>query len=142
MHSASFALRRGALLSLSLTLGLSLAACSGADEPSASADGSTGGGTATVEGGAVEISADNLDFNVTTIEAPAGEDFTITLVNDDSAFHNISIYTEEGGQVLALGPTGEGGQTVETDVTALEPGTYYFQCDIHPDMNGTLVVSG
>lgn len=142
MHFPSFALRRGALLSFSLILGLALAACSGADDPSASADGGSAGDTATVEGGAVEITAANLEFNVTTIEAPAGEDFTITLVNDDSAPHNFSIYDEEGGQVLALGPTAEGGQTVETDVTALEPGTYYFQCDIHPDMNGTLVVSG
>ena len=145
MHLTSFALRRGALLSLSLTLGLALAACSGGDEPSepGATGAGSGGSTATVEGGAVEISADNLEFSVTTIEAPAGEDFTITLVNDDSAPHNISIYTEEGGEQLALGPTAEGGQTVTTDVTALEPGEYFFVCDIHPtEMTGTLVVSG
>ena len=145
MHTASFALRRGALLTLALTVGLTLAACSGGDEPSEPAgtdngsDGGTGG-TATVADGAVEISAADLEFNVTTIEATAGEAFTIALVNNDSAPHNISIYTEEGGQALALGPTGEGGQTVETAVEALDAGTYYFQCDIHPEMNGTLVV--
>jgi plastocyanin len=143
MHTASFALRRGALLTLALTVGLTLAACSGGDDPSepAGSDGGTGG-TATVVDGAVEISAADLEFNVTTIEATAGEAFTITLVNNDSAPHNISIYTEEGGTALELGPTAEGGQTVETDVEALEPGTYYFQCDIHPEMNGTIVVSG
>jgi len=144
MHFASFALRRGALLTLSLILGLALAACSGGDEPSdpAASDGGSGGGTATVEGGNVEISAADLEFDVTTIEAPAGEDFTITLVNEDSAPHNISIFSEEGGQVLATGPLGDGGETVVTEVTALEPGTYYFQCDLHTDMNGTLVVEG
>jgi plastocyanin len=144
MHFASFALRRGALLTLSLILGIALAACSGGDEPSepAASGGGSGGETATVEGGSVEISAANLEFSVTTIEAPAGEAFTITLVNDDSAPHNISIYTEEGGETLALGATAEGGQTVETEVEALEPGTYFFKCDIHPDMNGTLVVEG
>ena len=144
MHSASFALRRGALLTLSLILGLVLAACSGGDEPSepAASGGGSGGGTATVEDGTVEISAADLEFNVTTIEATAGEAFTITLVNDDSAPHNISIYTEEGGETLALGPTAEAGQTVETEVGALEPGTYFFKCDIHPEMNGTLVVEG
>jgi plastocyanin len=145
MHTASFALRRGALLTLALIVGLTLAACSGGDEPSepAATNGGTGGGdSATVEGGAVEISAADLEFNVTTIEATAGEAFTITLVNNDSAPHNISIYAEEGGTALVLGPTGEGGQTVETEVEALEPGTYYFQCDIHPEMNGSLVVSG
>ena len=144
MHSAPFALRRGALLTLSLILGLALAACSGGDEPSESVatDGGSGSGTAAVEGGTVEISAADLEFDATTIEAPAGEDFTITLVNNDTAPHNISIYAEEGGQVLATGPMGDAGQTVETEVTALEPGTYYFQCDLHPEMNGTLVVEG
>ena len=144
MHTASLALRRGALLTLALIVGLTLAACSGGDEPSepAGTDGGSGDGTATVADGAVEISAADLEFNVTTIEATAGEAFTITLVNNDSAPHNISIYAEEGGAALALGPTAEGGQTVETDVATLEPGTYYFQCDIHPEMNGTLVVSG
>ena len=144
MHSHSFALRRGALLSLSLTLGLALAACSGGDDPSepGATDGGSGGGTATVVDGAVDITSDDLEFDVTTIEAAAGEDFTITLVNPDSAPHNISIYTEEGGEALAIGPTAEAGQTVETEVGALEAGTYFFKCDIHPDMNGTLVVEG
>ena len=144
MHFTSFTLRRGALLPLSLILGLALAACSGGDDPSepAATDGGSGSGTATVEGGTVEISAADLEFNVTNIEAPAGEDFTITLVNSDTAPHNLSIYTEEGGQVLAIGPMGEAGDTVTTEVTALEPGTYYFHCDLHPEMNGTLVVEG
>jgi plastocyanin len=141
MTSASFALRRGALLGLTLFVGLTLAACSGGTDPS-EPDGGGGGGTATVVDGAVEISAADLEFNVSTIEATAGEAFTITLVNNDSAPHNISIYAEEGGAALVLGPTGEAGQTVETEVEALEAGTYYFQCDIHPEMNGTLVVSG
>ena len=107
----------------------------------AEADGN-GGGTATVTDGAIEITAADLAFDVTTIEAAAGEDFTITLVNDDSAPHNISIYSEEGGDEIVLGDTAEAGQTVTVDVSALEPGTYYFQCDIHPDMNGSVVVEG
>jgi plastocyanin len=146
MNLSLFALRRGAILTITMLLAFALAACSAGDgeasEPAASAGGDSGGGAATVADGAVEISAADLEFNVTTIEATAGEDFTITLVNDDSAPHNISIYTEEGGEQLALGPTGNGGETVETAVSALEPGEYYFQCDIHPDMNGTLVVTG
>jgi len=141
--TSRFALRRGALLTLTLALGLVLAACSsGTDASQPAGSGGDTGGTATVENGAVEISAADLAFNVTTIEATAGEDFTITLVNDDTAPHNISIYVDEGGEQLALGPTAEGGQTVETAVAALEPGTYFFVCDIHTDMNGTLVVTG
>jgi plastocyanin len=143
MTISSFALRRGALIALILVLVPTLAACGGGEE-SEPADGGNGGGTATVENGAVEITAEEtLVFNVDTIEATAGEDFTITLVNNDTAPHNITIYSEEGGEMLSeTGPTAEAGQTVTLDVSALEPGTYYFQCDIHPDMNGQVVVSG
>jgi plastocyanin len=141
MNLNSFALRRGALITLILVFATALAACSGNSEESQSADGGTGG-TATVADGAVEITADGLAFDATTIEATAGEDFTITLVNNDSAPHNISIYTEEGGESLVTGGTAEAGQTVTIDVSALDAGEYYFQCDIHPDMNGSVVVSG
>lgn len=148
MNHSLFALRRGALITLVLVFGFVLAACSAGDEPSEPAattgDGGNGGSgsAATVEDGNVEITAASLEFSAQTIEATAGEDFTITLVNEDSAPHNISVYTEEGGEQLALGPTAEAGQTVTTDVSSLEPGTYFFVCDIHPDMNGQLVVSG
>jgi len=141
MNLNSFALRRGALITLILVFATALAACSGNSEESQSADGGTGG-TATVADGAVEITADGLAFDATTIEATAGEDFTITLVNNDSAPHNISIYTEEGGESLVTGGTAEAGQTITIDVSALDAGEYYFQCDIHPDMNGSVVVSG
>ena len=146
MNHLSFALRRSALLTLTLLLGFVLAACSASESTPAATEGGNGGdagsGTATVEDGAVEITTAAMEFDVTTIEATAGEDFTITLVNDDSAPHNISIYAEEGGDNIVLGGTAEAGQTVTVDVSALEPGTYYFQCDIHPDMNGEVVVSG
>ena len=141
MNPISFALRRGALIALAIVMFSALAACSGGDDASEPADGN-GGGTATVTDGAVEITAADLAFDATTIEATAGEDFTITLVNDDSAPHNISIYSEEGGDQIVLGDTAEAGQSVTVDVSALEPGTYYFQCDIHPDMNGSVVVGG
>jgi plastocyanin len=141
MNVNSFALRRGALITLILVFATALAACSSSSDASEPADGGTGG-TATVADGAVEITADDLAFDVGTIEATAGEDFTITLVNNDSAPHNISIYTEEGGEALVTGGTAEAGQTVTIDVSALDAGEYYFQCDIHPDMNGSVVVSG
>ncbi len=143
MNLSSFALRRGALIVLILAFASVLAACSGSSDESQPADGGAGGGTATVADGAVEITAADLAFDVSTIEATAGEGFTITLVNNDSAPHNISIYTEEGGEMIgSAGATAEAGETVTVDVSALDAGSYYFQCDIHPDMNGQVVVSG
>jgi plastocyanin len=153
MTSRFFALRRSAVLSISLVMALGLAACSTDDgggnggdggdaSAAASADAGGGSGSATVENGAVEITAANLEFDVNEIVAPAGEAFTVTLVNDDSAPHNFSVYREEGGEEIVVGDVFEGGATGETEVPALEAGTYFFVCDIHPEMNGTIVVEG
>ena len=143
------ALRRAAALSITLLLAFALAACAtddggnGGDGGDASESAAPGGGsgTATVTDGAVEISAADLEFDATTIEAPAGETWTITFVNNDSAPHNIAIYTEEGGDEIVVGEVINGGETVEVEVPALDTGEYYFHCDVHPDMNGTVVVS-
>ena len=148
MNLSLFALRRGAILTITMLIAFALAACSAGDgdstQPAASAGGGSGGdggaGTATVADGAVEITAENLEFSANTIEAPAGEPFTITLVNNDSAPHNISVYTEEGGDVIVEGAVINQGESVEVQVDALDAGEYYFLCDIHPDMNGTVVV--
>lgn len=148
MNHAFFALRRATILGLSLLLVFALAACSSDDGGSASeapgesaGTGGGGAGTATVADGAVEISAANLEFDASTIEAPAGETWTITFTNNDSAPHNIAIYTEEGGDSIVVGDVINGGETVEVEVPALDAGEYYFHCDVHPDMNGTVVVS-
>jgi plastocyanin len=34
------------------------------------------------------------------------------------------------------------GETSELQVEGLTAGTYYFQCDVHPEMNGSIVVEG
>jgi plastocyanin len=139
MNSISAALPRAALILISGTLAVGLAACA------PSGDASPGGGeTVTVSGGAVEISADDLAFNASIIEAPAGEAFTVTLVNNESVPHNFSVYVEEGGERIVQGDTITGpDQSVTVEVPALEAGEYFFVCDIHPaDMTGTIVVSG
>ena len=147
MSISSFALRRGAILTLVASLVFVLAACSsdGGDDGDggASDDGASGGTTATVENGNVDLSADNLEFSATTIEAPAGEEFTITFTNNESQPHNVAVDTEEGGDEIVTGDviTGPDATTTIT-VPALDPGEYYFMCDVHPEMNGTIVVEG
>lgn len=136
---SNLAPRRGATLALAALMVVLLAACS----DGSGADGDAGGGTATVSGGNVDIFADDLAFDVDTIEAPAGEAFTITLNNLELMAHNVSVYTEQGGDAIVVGDFANNeGDTVETEVPALEPGEYYFLCDVHPDMDGTLVVEG
>ena len=122
-------------------LAVALVACSSDDGASqGSGDGSAGGETVSVTDGSVTITAADLVFDASTIEAPAGESFTVTLVNNDSVPHNFSVYTEEGGEAIVQGDTINGGETVDVEVPAQDAGDYFFKCDIHPDMNGTLVV--
>jgi plastocyanin len=133
--------RRAALPTLALALILALAACGGGEESAAAASGdNTGGGTVEVVDGNVDITAADLAFDATTIVAPAGEAFTITLVNNDTAPHNIAIYVEEGGDPIVQGDVFDGGAEVTVEVPALDAGEYFFVCDLHPDMNGTVVV--
>ena len=143
MNLTSFALRRAALVSLSLVLGSALAACSSNGGDGGGSGGCPGTGTATLENGEIRLCADDLEFDATTIEAPANEEFNITFTNAESQPHNVAIYSEEGGEVIAAGEVITGPDvTTQLAVPALEPGTYYFQCDVHPDMNGSLVVGG
>jgi plastocyanin len=140
MNLPSFALRRGALLGLLVSTSLALAACGGtAASPS---EDNSAGGTVAVVNGAVDIGADDLAFEASVIQATAGESFTVTLNNNDSVPHNFSVYTEEGGEAIAQGDIIGEGETDEIEIGALEPGEYYFVCDLHTGMNGTIVVEG
>jgi plastocyanin len=144
MNRSSFALRRGAILSITLGLSAVLAACGGSTSSSAAASaGSGGGGTVAVVDGNVDLSAENLEFSASVIEAPAGEEFTITFTNLEAVPHNVVVLTEEGGDEIVAGDVlSEADATDTITVPALEPGEYYFFCEIHPDMNGTIVVEG
>jgi len=130
-------LRRGSFTGLAL-VAFALTACGGASSTPVER------GTATVTDGGVEITADALAFDLSTIEAPAGEGFTVHLVNVESQPHNFSVYTTEGGDPIAEGEIINGPDaTVDIEIPALEAGEYFFVCDVHSTveaMTGTLVV--
>jgi plastocyanin len=94
--------------------------------------------TPTDGGGAVQVVAEGTAFDTSEISLPPAPS-TITFENRDPIPHNISIYTEQGGEALFQGELVT-GETIEYQVPALEPGSYYFQCDVHPEMNGTVTV--
>jgi plastocyanin len=133
-------LRRGGALSLVIAVFALLAACSTPADSGGDGSANAGGGTVAVVDGVVELSADNLEFDASVIQAPAGEAFTINFTNNDSAPHNVAIYTDEGGDEIAKGDIIDPGQSVELQVPALDAGDYYFVCDLHTTMNGTVVV--
>jgi plastocyanin len=134
--------RRGAILTMILAFGLVLAACSSGSSDSSEPAASNGGSAVEVTDGVAAVTAADLAFSTNSITAPAGEDFVIRLTNNDSVPHNIAVYAEQGGDVIATGDVINEGESTEVSVSALEPGTYYFVCDLHPEMNGTLVVEG
>jgi len=86
------------------------------------------------------VSAEAVQFNTGEIALTAGEEEEITFDNADTVEHNIAIYEEEGGEELFVGDIIPGGQETTYTVPALDPGEYYFQCDVHPAMSGTVTV--
>ena len=93
-------------------------------------------------GGGLNISSVDLQFSTDEIVLPAGEEAEIAYANEDASSiqHNISIYEEEGGADLFTGEVIPGGQSTTYAIPALDKGEYYFQCDVHPGMNGDVVV--
>ena len=96
-------------------------------------------------GSTVDVVAQGIAFAQNCYAAPAGQAFTISFDNKDSAVpHNFDVLTAAGGTHLFGATatqltTGPGSATYK--VSAQKPGTYYFQCDVHPtQMFGTFVV--
>lgn len=89
------------------------------------------------------VVAENIQFDADTLEAAAGQPFTITLDNQDEGVpHNVAIYETDAMQdALFKGEIFDGAAEMTYDVEPLEAGSYHFVCDIHPNMNGTLEVS-
>ncbi len=102
-------------------------------QPSAGASSSAG----------LSLTAKNVAFSTSQLAAPASKPFTITFDNEDTGVpHNVAIYSSAGSSnVLFRGTIVTGPTTTTYDVPALPPGTYHFQCDVHPQqMNGTIVI--
>jgi plastocyanin len=113
-----------------------LAACSsGAAAPASS------GQPASVDPNAVQISAKDLKFSKAQLSAPAGKAFSIAFDNQEGAPHNVAIYKDQSAsqKVFAQDPFG-GPKAVTYQVGPLAAGSYFFRCDVHPDMKGTLTV--
>ena len=111
------------------TFGLGASTLQAAPGPSAAASGPT-----------VHISADNLAFDTNILTAPAGRRFTIVFANQDAGVqHNVAVYTNSSAtKALEIGKLITGPATADYQVPALAPGKYFFRCDVHPQMNGTL----
>jgi plastocyanin len=104
----------------------------------------TGTIEATKGAGGIKVVAQNTAFDVKEIDLPADTPSKLTLENKDPFAHNLSIYQDESasGTPLFTFEPFPGPATKPFDVPAIKEGEYYFHCDIHPTMNGTVVVGG
>jgi plastocyanin len=92
--------------------------------------------------GGVTVVAQNIAFDTSTIRLEPVPT-TITFENRDAGVqHNIAIYSDSSlADELFNGELVTGPTTVDYAVPALPPGEHYFQCDVHPNMSGSVVVS-
>lgn len=91
----------------------------------------------------VNIVAQDFAFDAETITVPAGAEVTMVLDNQDQGIpHNVAVYDSPlRAEQIFVGEIITGpAETTYTFTAPSEPGTYYFQCDVHPDMNGDFIV--
>ena len=102
----------------------------------------TGTITAAKGAGGLKVVAQNTAFDTKEIDLPADTRSKLTVENKDPFAHNLSIYTDDtaSGRPLFTFEPFPGPATKTFDVRAIPAGEYYFHCDIHPTMNGTVVV--
>jgi plastocyanin len=90
----------------------------------------------------VEVSAANLAFSVDTLElAAAGT--VVAFANEDTQAHNIAVYPskEQLANPLFRGDIIQASDSINYEVPPIDVGTYYFHCDVHPNMNGDAEVT-
>jgi plastocyanin len=155
-------MRAARLLPAALLLGLAVAACAGPAQPgwtfapppsaapSSAPSAEPGGGAPSVApsaapsvatGGTVlNVEASGMQFAETSLEAPAGQAFTIVFDNQDQGVpHNIQI-ADGSGNLVFTGADVQGPGKVTYDVGPLQAGSYKFTCRFHPNMVGDLTV--
>jgi plastocyanin len=132
IHGASSLIRRAfgrhTLAVAVLAVVAVLAGCSPAVEAPAS-----------FEPGSPEVTASGNQFDKTELDVPGQTGFELVLHNNDGVQHNFSIYSDENHSQRVFGGDFANQGTHVYHVQALAPGTYYFECDIHPTMKGTVV---
>ena len=114
------------------------------ESPRSETSVSDGGSAVTAGAGSeLRISAQNISFDTDTLTLNADARIIIQFENRETSniLHNIAIYQEADiDDPIFQGKIIPGGTQIDYEFTAPRSGDYYFQCDVHPSMNGTVVI--
>jgi plastocyanin len=92
----------------------------------------------------LELAAENLQYDKTSLSAPAGQPVSLVFDNRDAGvLHNVAFYADPGHtQKIFVGELTTGPVTTTYNFDAPStPGGYFFRCDVHTDMTGQFTVN-
>jgi plastocyanin len=97
-----------------------------------------GGGFA----GPVSVTAKDLKFNKAVLALRAESPSILHFKNDDAVPHNLAIYNNPSlsKTIFSFDPI-PGPISQDFQFRAPAAGRYFFRCDVHPQMRGTVVVA-
>jgi plastocyanin len=134
-------------------LALTVSACSTAKDTgfppiaaASSASASPSASVLTTPVTAATLIGKDIKWDLSQLLFKANEKVTVTVDNQDTALsvpHNFGIWTDKdrkANEIFKPSKDVAPGQKFDYVVPALKAGTYYFECDIHPSMNGTVTV--
>jgi len=90
----------------------------------------------------IAVPATNVVFGMSVctvnVQVPAGKAFQLTFTNAEGAPHNVAIYTDSSASTNLFRGEIFSNATKTAEVPALAAGSYFFRCDVHPEMQGTI----
>jgi len=89
------------------------------------------------------VIAKDIAYQTKELKVPAGAAITVNFKNEDTVPHNMDFTVDQAGtQTFYKQDPLPGPISATYQFTAPKAGTYHYHCDVHPNMTGTLVVTG
>ena len=92
-----------------------------------------------VDPNAPVVVAQGNAFSPAKLTVTAGKAFTLHFDNKDGVPHNVAVYRDSSASTqVSIGDIVT-SSAADQQVPALDKGEYFFRCDVHHEMTGTIV---